>query len=95
MVAWLPRFVPTSFICILVQAEAKKAALEADLDQVRKLQPQAGRLAQLRADLCELDKKIATENSRLDRAGPTRSSAIVNRELQKKQMEVYVVTLVL
>ena len=91
MAAWLFQSVLTSCICMPVQAETKKASLETDLDQVRKLQPQAGRLTQLRADLRELDKKIGTENSRLDRAGSTRSSAIVNRELQRKQMEVYVV----
>ena len=94
MVAWRLPSIATRCVCVPVQAEAKKGSLETDLDQVRKLQPQAGRLAQLRTDLRELDKKIGTENSRLDRAGPTRSSAIVNRELQKKQMEVYVIVLV-
>ena len=59
------------------------------MDQLRKLHPQAVRLGQLQNDLTQLDRNISIELSKLGNEN-VRSHAVVQRELQKAQMESYV-----
>jgi DNA repair protein RAD50 len=68
------------------EAESKLSTHQEHLTHLRKLHPQAVRLTQLQKDLNNLDRDINTELSKLG-GGNMRSHSLVQRELQKAQMQ--------
>ena len=68
------------------KAEKSQSELHIQLDLLRKLQPQAIKLAQLQYELKELDRRISAQRSKLG-GDSLRSSTVVTRELQKSQRD--------